>query len=93
MVVQAYLFLVNKLDRKTPKMPRETIQAATPLTEPQISNPPYTESRALPQQAVASLTSSSGNHQMPTQLWVKTLAFQLFLEHLRRYFSFIKHSI
>ena len=74
-------------------MPRETIQAATPLTEPHISNPPYTESRALPQQEVAPLTTASGNHLIPIQLWVKTLAFQLILEHLRRYFSLIKHSI
>ena len=79
MVVQAYLFLVNKLDPKTPKTPQETIKAAVPLTEPQISNPPCTESRALPQQAVAPPTSVSGHparppptHQMPTQLEVKS---------------------
>ena len=67
MVVQAYLFLVNKLDTKTPKMPR-TIKAGASLAEPQISNPPYTEPSALPQQAVTPLTSASGDHQMPTKL-------------------------
>ena len=66
MVVQAYLFLVNKLDTKTPKIPR-TIKAGASLTEPQISNPPYTESSG-PQQAVAPLTSASGDYQMPTKL-------------------------
>ena len=67
MVVQAYLFLVNKLDTKTPKTPR-TIQAAASLTEAKISNPPYTESNALPQQTVAPLTSAPGDYQMPTKL-------------------------
>lgn len=73
MVVKAYLFLVNKLDPKTP--PQETIQAVAPQTGPQISNPPCTESRAMPQQAVAPPTTVSGHpprpsptHQMPTQL-------------------------
>ena len=60
MVVQAYLFLVNKLDSKMPKKPQETIHAAASLTEPQISNSPHTESLVLPQQAVASPTSASG---------------------------------